>query len=227
MGDAGAPVAALASAVPADFEVRWQNIRIVAWLFGLLLLNSFLFSLLARYDHSPWTDVAVTSADALLILGFAYAMRADVVPLLALPRCDRRTALTLVLLAGSFIAVLSAYFKFLAHLGVPVLSSTHEYRSAGWPLYVMLLLISVMPGIFEELGFRGVIQSVLERTVDAREAWLIQAALFSVLHLSPIIFPSHFVMGLVLGFLRMRTRSLYPGMLLHAGWNALVVVSEF
>lgn len=68
--------------------------------------------------------------------------------------------------------------------------------------------------------------SVMERTVDAREAWLIPAALFSLLHLSPIVFPSHFVMGLVFGYVRLRTRSLYPGMLLHASRNALQVFAE-
>lgn len=50
--------------------------------------------------------------------------------------------------------------------------------------------------------------------------------MFSILHLSPIIFPSHFLMGLALGFLRMRSKSLYPGMLLHGGWNAWVVSQE-
>ena len=66
----------------------------------------------------------------------------------------------------------------------------------------------------------------LEHTVDARDAWLIQAALFSVLHPSPIVFPSHFVMGLVFGYLRLRSRSLYPGMVLHTTWNALVLFAE-
>src|SRR6185503_5812203 len=93
-------------------------------------------------------------------------------------------------------------------------------------LWAMVLLTSVMPAIFEELAFRGVIQSSLERIFNARDAWLIQAALFSVLHLSPLAFPSHFLMGLVFGYMRMRSRSLYPGMLLHASWNALVVFQE-
>ena len=78
----------------------------------------------------------------------------------------------------------------------------------------------------EELAFRGVIQSSLERVLNARDAWLIQAALFSVLHLYPLIFPSHFLMGLCFGYMRRRSRSIYPGMLLHACWNALVVLKE-
>ena len=97
---------------------------------------------------------------------------------------------------------------------------------AGWPAWTGFVLVSVMPAIFEELAFRGVIQSSLERVFNARDAWLIQAALFSLLHLSPLVFPSHFAMGLAFGWIRMRSRSLYPAMLLHGAWNALVVFQE-
>jgi uncharacterized protein len=55
---------------------------------------------------------------------------------------------------------------------------------------------------------------------------LLQAVLFSLLHLGLAIFPSHFVIGLVLGLLRRRTRSLYPGMAVHMTWNAAVVWAD-
>jgi len=45
--------------------------------------------------------------------------------------------------------------------------------------------------------------------------------------LAPLAFPSHFLMGLCFGYLRTRSRSLYPGMLLHAAWNAFVLMAEF
>jgi len=212
--------------VKTDFDVRWKNVRIVAWLFGLLLATSFASGVVGHQYHSPWVIVIASLIEMLLVLGFAITRRADIGPLFALPRCDRRSALLLLSLAVAFIALMSAYFEFLKQLGVPMLRATDEFRLAGLPISIILLLVSVMPGIIEEIGFRGVIQSVMERTVDAREAWLIQAALFSVLHLLPIAFPSHFVMGLVFGYLRLRTRSLYPGMLLHATWNALQVFAE-
>jgi membrane protease YdiL (CAAX protease family) len=41
-----------------------------------------------------------------------------------------------------------------------------------------------------------------------------------------VIFPTHFAMGLIFGWLRMRTGSLLPGMLLHAAWNAANIVLE-
>jgi membrane protease YdiL (CAAX protease family) len=41
-----------------------------------------------------------------------------------------------------------------------------------------------------------------------------------------VIFPSHFFIGLVLGLLRRWTGSLYPGIAVHAAWNARVIWLE-
>ena len=135
-------------------------------------------------------------------------------------------ALELVGIALSFIAVMGAYFVLIQRAGAPILHITTTYKQFGWPVWSMFLLVSAMPAIFEELAFRGVIQSALERVLGEREAWLIQAALFSVLHLLPMMFLSHFVMGLCFGYMRRRSKSLYPGMILHGGWNALVLYQE-
>jgi membrane protease YdiL (CAAX protease family) len=66
----------------------------------------------------------------------------------------------------------------------------------------------------------------LDTLLTPTEALLVQAALFALLHLGIAIFPSHFVIGLILGAVRRRARSLYPGMAVHAGWNALVLAAE-
>ena len=128
--------------------------------------------------------------------------------------------------SAAFVVAMFLYFHFLARLGMPIMRATETIAQAGWPAWTGFVLISVMPAIFEELAFRGVIQSSLERVFNVRDAWLIQAALFSLLHLSPLVFPSHFAMGLAFGWIRMRSRSLYPAMLLHGAWNALVVFQE-
>jgi membrane protease YdiL (CAAX protease family) len=87
-------------------------------------------------------------------------------------------------------------------------------------------MISLVPGVVEEVAFRGVLQTRLSKILTQKEALLLQAALFSVLHLSPAIFVSHFVMGLLLGWVRMKTGHIYYGMLLHMAWNALVLLQE-
>ena len=160
------------------------------------------------------------------MLGFAASRVSTLAPLLVLPRVDGRTVLELVLASLGFTLVLSAYFALLKYMGVPTVDFIRSYQKANWPVWSMFVLVSVVPAVVEELAFRGVIQSSLEQVGSGLEAWLIQAALFSVLHLSPIIFPSHFVMGLWFGWLRRRTQSLYPGMLMHGLWNAMVLIGD-
>lgn len=208
------------------FAARWSDLKRTVWLFGLLLLSSLVFGFVFRVDASPWTDAIFSGADAAIVLAFVAGHLREVGSLLTIRRLEPRTARALGLVALVFVGAMTGYFDLLENLGVPVARASDTYVRAGWPVWSMFLLVSATPAVFEELAFRGVIQSTLERVLGGREAWLIQAALFSALHLTPLAFPSHFAMGLCFGYMRTRSRSLYPGMLLHAAWNALVLFRE-
>jgi uncharacterized protein len=208
------------------FAEHWAEIKFIGWLFGLLLGSSLVYGMAARGNDSPWPTVAVQAVDALVVLIAAALRGRKLAFVFKLHPIGARAWFSLAAVSVLFLAAMSAYFWALERLGVPFGSATGLYVNAGWPLWGILLLISVSPAVFEELAFRGVIQSSLERVLNGRDAWLIQAALFSVLHLTPLVFPSHFIMGLCFGYLRRRSRCVYPGMLLHAAWNALVVLTE-
>ena len=205
---------------------HWGELKRLGWVFGLLLATSFVFGIAWRSAPSPWLDVAVSAIDAAIVLVAVGLRYRKLLFLFQLRPYGLRDSAAFVAIAFAFVGLASAYFWAIERLGVPMASATATFARAGWPLWTMFLLICVMPAVFEELAFRGVIQSSLERVLNARDAWLIQAALFSVLHLSPLMFPSHFLMGLCFGYMRRRSRSVYPGMLLHACWNALVVLKE-
>ena len=75
--------------------------------------------------------------------------------------------------------------------------------------------------IAEELVFRGAIQQ-LARPLGERQAVALQAVLFAVQHRGPAGMAYALVCGLVLGTIRSRTGSVWPGMLLHTLNNLLV-----
>ncbi|MEW5851945.1 MAG: ABC transporter permease subunit/CPBP intramembrane protease [Myxococcota bacterium] len=87
-----------------------------------------------------------------------------------------------------------------------------------------VLVLGVMPGIFEELAFRGALQGVLLKVTRARRAVVLQAVIFALAHQSAIRFPPTFVLGIILGLLRLRSGSVVPGMILHTLHNGLVAV---
>jgi membrane protease YdiL (CAAX protease family) len=206
--------------------LRWRELKRAGGLFGLLLLSSLVFGLAPKSDFRPWLYVAASAVNAAVVFAFVISRFRTLAPLLLLPRIPAGTAFQLVLVSLGVALALSGYFMLLRYMGVPMMDSALVYKKAAWPAWSMFITLSVTPAIVEELAFRGIIQSSLSQVSSATEAWLIQAALFSVLHLSPIIFPSHFVMGLWFGWLRYRTESLYPGMLMHGLWNATVLIGS-
>ena len=89
-----------------------------------------------------------------------------------------------------------------------------------------LLLFAVIPAICEEVAFRGYILSGVERGHSTRVAILISALLFGVMHVLLSLFQQLFnatLLGLVLGLLAVRSRSLLPGIVFHLINNGLAV----
>jgi membrane protease YdiL (CAAX protease family) len=85
----------------------------------------------------------------------------------------------------------------------------------------MLLAIVLAP--LEEWVFRGVILQRLVKPLGATAALLLSSAVFALAHgwMSPpyLQFFSHFVGGLVLGAVYLRTGLLWPPTVLHGAYN--------
>lgn len=73
----------------------------------------------------------------------------------------------------------------------------------------------------EELMFRGVIQSRLERAMPVWIAIVLQAVLFGFIHGTPVQIGYAFLMGLLFGYIRYRTGSILPTIAAHAAFNAM------
>lgn len=97
-------------------------------------------------------------------------------------------------------------------------------ETMGVSLGGMLLLLAVSPAICEELFFRGLVLSSMQSRLRGWSAIVVTALLFAVFHMHPYrLFPT-FVLGLLLGWLCLRTGSLFPGILAHATNNAIAIV---
>jgi len=211
----------------SSYSVHWTEIKRVGWLFGLLLLLSLMLGMVTKRVHTEWPMIIASVVSAVIVIAFAIHMRSTIAPLLARPNLNRGTWFSMLYATMFSFGLIILYFSLVQQVGFPFMHMTSVFQKSGWPLGWILFFVSVMPGVMEELAFRGVIQSSLQNVVGEKEAWIIQAALFSALHLMPLIFFSHFLMGLCFGYVRSKSKSLYPGMVLHATWNALVVCNEF
>jgi sodium transport system permease protein len=95
------------------------------------------------------------------------------------------------------------------------------------PLLHVVLFLSLMPGVFEELTFRGVLLHGLRQRI--RRRWLLALAvggIFGFFHVSLFRIVPTAWLGFVFVWAVLLSGSIYPAMLWHALNNALVVVPE-
>src|SRR5690606_26723575 len=132
----------------------------------------------------------------IIVAGFAAGYTKELCALLRPSTLDRPALNKLAIAAAIQFAVMTPVFYLLHQAGIPFVRATDEMVSHGYTLWQMLFFVSLVPAVLEEVAFRGIIQRRLHLVLGEREGWLVQAALFSVLHLSPVIFLTHFAMGL-------------------------------
>jgi sodium transport system permease protein len=96
---------------------------------------------------------------------------------------------------------------------------------AGVPVGELLLLVAVLPGICEEIAFRGVLLHGLRRRYRPAVLCLVVGLIFGLFHLDLArILPTAFL-GVALAAVTLLTGSLYPAMLWHALNNAGAILA--
>lgn len=97
------------------------------------------------------------------------------------------------------------------------------------PLAWLLITLAIVPAVCEEWFFRGYLMSGLRARMSDFQAVLVSAGLFGLFHdiVKDLLFFDRFftsgMMGLMLGWLAVRSGSIWPGMLLHVIHNGLLL----
>ena len=97
------------------------------------------------------------------------------------------------------------------------------------PLPLKLICLALVPAVCEEFTFRGIFLSAFNSRFSAFSSVVITAVLFGLFHVfvRDNLFLERFIpstlMGLLLGTVCLVTRSIYPGMLMHALHNGLLL----
>lgn len=88
------------------------------------------------------------------------------------------------------------------------------YDNSPLSIILYVIAISVLPALFEEFAFRGVILGLLRKYGDAF-AVVTSSILFGLMHANIYQIPFAFVGGLYFGYLVIKTNSLLPGIIMH------------
>jgi sodium transport system permease protein len=132
-------------------------------------------------------------------------------------------AVLLAIPAGNLTAV--GVFR-LANLVFPVPQRMleqfgRELMPESIPLWQLILFAAILPGICEEVAFRGTLLFGLRRRLRPLALAVSVGLIFGFFHVTLFrIIPTAF-MGVLLTAMALLTGSIFPGMLVHAGNNAL------
>ena len=95
------------------------------------------------------------------------------------------------------------------------------------PLLLRLITLALIPAVTEEFFFRGFLMNSLQGIFKGWKGPLfVSTFLFAAFHviLDPLErFPATFLLGLVLGWIRIRSRSVFPGIAMHAVSNGVLL----
>ena len=167
---------------------------------GVMLAAVWAFGI--RKYRARWQDLGLRRPDA----GWSFML-----PLLAL--------------VGS-LAFTGIYTSVITTLGPDALrppSLPEDVLGEGLPKLLNASVIVLLGPFTEEVFFRGFLLAALVPPLGAARAAAISAAVFAAAHLAIGIMVPIFVTGLLLSWLYLRTRSLWPPIAAHAAQNLIAV----
>lgn len=104
--------------------------------------------------------------------------------------------------------------------------SFDKMLSSPWGVIGVVLSVCLMPALFEELIFRGLILQGLASKFKPFFAIFLSSLAFSLMHMSPAQTIHQFLLGMALGYIVLATKSIWSGTLLHFFNNLWAVILE-
>lgn len=128
-----------------------------------------------------------------------------------------------------FVALSWVWRALLVGVGVDSDQQLRVALSTHWPGPLALLIVGYsvfLAPVVEEVLFRGLLLGALVRRWGQWSGIIISSILFGLMHLSdPWVIPPLMVLGIVLGWLTVRSGSLWPAILAHTLNNVIAVIS--
>ncbi len=229
----------------SDFPVIGQLCTFLAMFYPIYFVATNLLAQVASFDLSQrlWINALVTMFLFLALpLLFAWYRKIRLKSTFRLGWGESNTLLVLIgvgCLGASLWMV--AHETFIVSLQLQLSSLSDEQIALAkkakeelvqLPLWMVLMTSAILPAIAEEFFFRGFVISSLSR-ISLRRQILLSGILFGAFHvisgnsLAIERFLPTTILGIALGAMAVQTRSLWPGILLHALHNGLMFSLAF
>jgi membrane protease YdiL (CAAX protease family) len=127
-------------------------------------------------------------------------------------------------LAYAFLGLFFGGFWHLLAQFTAVATDAKRLQGQGSSAWVIAILRGcLLVPIFEEVFFRGLLLSWLNRHMRFVPALLVHSALFAAMHVYPVVFPYAFLAGIATGYVRRATGSTFNTVLIHVINNVVLL----
>ena len=224
-------------------RIGWALVALSCLLIGLTPLYTFFLQLIG-YRGSPqfaeWSGIIPELY--FLIIGSAYSLALFLPSLLYLILTHTSPAQVIPLqkvklpvafsciflgLGGCMLSNIPANYVYslLEMLGFPQDNTSYSITNDPAVIVLYLLVIAVIPALFEEFIFRGVILSGLKRYGDGT-AIIVSALLFSFFHGNFVQYPFAFLTGIIFAWIVLKTNNIWLTVIIHAMNNGFSAFLE-
>ncbi len=195
-------------------DLRWVFFFYFTYLFICLFVRQSPW--FDSYDELFWIELLLAAFTS----RFAWINREQIKPVL------RFNNFKWYILAG--VILVAAIASTIISLSVRELNVTFFQRDVSYygaykiyiyPVLIMIYSIAVMPAIFEELAFRGVMYNYCSNFLDERLVVIVTAFLFAIMHLSLISLAWLIPFGIFIGSLRRKYNTIWYGIFFHFTFN--------
>ncbi|MDQ7948800.1 MAG: CPBP family glutamic-type intramembrane protease [Pedobacter sp.] len=100
------------------------------------------------------------------------------------------------------------------------------YFGHQYGLLLMIVSVALCPAIFEELAYRGFLMQKLLKIVDQKDALTITSILFFLIHFSMVSFFWMLPFAFLLGYVRLKTNTIWYGVVMHFLFNLTACAFE-
>ena len=200
-----------------------------------LLAFGMSFEQVAAFLNEPGISYVFSFAISVFCFGvpFVLAVRVGgerVSSLVPLSRPAKGAALPFFLIGVSFCGFANVMSSlaglFFSSLGFEYSLPDSPAPGGALGFLLSVLVVAIEPGLMEEFAFRGILHGLFRRWGDGF-AVLSTAILFGVMHGNFVQMPFAFLVGLVLGFVRVKTGTLWVCCAVHAFNNLISVLFDF
>ncbi len=227
-GEAGRPSRA---SVPWGAHDVWMGVLAAAATYGVAL--GIVFAATAALpdpDLDVWVAVVPTLLELLFLAPvwwFALRKPGGSLKTLGFVRFKPQVLAVGVGLLICFFLFNGVYAAILRSFGLRVqtdLTPLVRELASPWPLIVTVVLVAPL---VEETFFRGFVFAGLRSRYDWRWAAVISGFLFSAAHMELTFFLPGFLLGFLFAYLYQRSNSIWPGVIIHMGMNALAMTAVY